>query len=153
MNNRLRAVLSQLKLKWTAHKERRQMMALAAAGGFLLFSFWNSFQNNRLKSDLRNARVEETIQAGRVHAPQTDADFAAVVLVEIDEQGQFKNLVGDPGSVSEKDGVFGKLSLTPMKINNVARAARVPLTIPLDSGAKGESQEPNTGTVASRKQE
>ena len=153
MNNRLGAVLSQLKLKWTVHKERRQMMALAAAGAFLLFSFWNSFQNNRLKSDLRNARVEEMIQAGRVHAPQTDADFAAVVLVEIDDQGQLKKIVGAPGSVSERDVVFDKFSLTPMKINNEARAARVPLTIPLDSRAKGESQVLNTGIGASRKQE
>ncbi len=134
MNDRFQDFLTRLKHKWEVRKERRQIVALAAAGGFLLFSFWNSFQNNRLNSELASARVEETIQSGRIQVPYADADFAAVVLVEIDEQGQLKHIFEDPGISHESHGIFDNLTLTPMKVNNIARAAKVPLTIPLDMG-------------------
>lgn len=145
MNDRFRVVLARLKHTWEVRKERRQIMALAAAGVFLLLSFWNSFQNNRLKSDLTSAHVKETIQSGRIHVPHADADFSAVVVVEIDEQGQLKNILGGSGWTPEKRGTLDKLVLTPMRINNIARSAKVPLTIPLETDTQSSSQEPFGG--------
>ena len=134
MNSRLRTALSQFKHNWEVRKDRRHMLALAAAGAFLLFSFWNSFQNNRLKSDIAKAHVKETIQSGRIHVPDRHADFAAVILVEVDEQGQLKNVFEDLDTAPDANSIFDKLTLTPMKVNNVARAAKIPLTIPFDTG-------------------
>ena len=138
MSSRLLVGVSQLKQKWTVRKERRQIIALGAAGAFLLFSFWNSFQNHRLKSDLQDARLEEKIQSGRMYLSYPEADSAAVVVAEIDEHGHLRSLSGDPGIETSK------LTFTPMKINNIARGAKLPLTVPLDLHAHNFSQLPDS---------
>jgi hypothetical protein len=128
LKQKLSEVRAQFIRKWADKKERRVIVAFAAASAFLMFSFWNSFQDRRLQSDIKKATIKETMQSGRILPGGFDSSQFVIARTVIDEKGQVVSIDSYDPEAAE---AARSIRFTPMTVNGKHRKSQVPIAIAL----------------------
>ena len=109
--------------------ERRKIIAFVVASSFLLFSFWNSLNQNQLQRDLAKSKLDETLFSGKISDSLQDhaeARKAVVIYTEIDASGKPVIPAGTPMEIAEK---LQEMHFDPPKRNGVPVRVKIPISI------------------------
>lgn len=112
--------------------ERRKIIAFAVAASFLLFSFWNSLNQNQLQRDLAKSNLDETLFSGKISDALKDhaeARKAVVVYTVIDANGK---PVIPPGTPMEIAKQLQSMQFDPPKRNGIAVRVKIPILLSIE---------------------
>jgi hypothetical protein len=112
--------------------ERRKIIAFAVAASFLLFSFWNSLNQNQLQRDLAKSKVDETLISGKTSESLQDhaeARNTVVIYIEIDSDGK---AVIPPGTPADMAKQLQSMKFDPPKRNGIPVHVKIPIPIRIE---------------------
>jgi hypothetical protein len=122
-----------LLLRKIANKnERRKIIAFAVAASFLLFSFWNSLNQNQMQRDFAKSKVDETLFSGKISGSLQDhaeARKAVLVYTVIDANGK---PVIPPEMPAEIAKQLQGMQFDPPKRNGIAVRVKIPISLSIE---------------------